>query len=155
MKKKFILAVATSLVLANGATSAFAAKVSDSDNSDSSTTVVERPRNSRLTAAQQAARKAAQNAATTQSRHGPDSYRVELASYLAQRKAIQTTYKAAIASAQVANKVARKSVRTKFERQAAEKAFREAVSSAQRTFRDSMKDLGAPPAKPLETKDTK
>ena len=170
MKKIIVVAVATSLVLANGASVAFADHGSGSNDSGSPTTVVEGFGNSRAIAAaqeaarraQEAARKAAQDAVRkpredpgAKYRRDQITFRVELTKYLASRRSIEMAFRNAKVNAQRAFESARKSRTTRNARQIAERNFKVAVNTAQRIYRDSMDALGSPPVSPVRPEETK
>lgn len=170
MKKIFVVAIATSLVLANGASVAFADNGSGSNDGGSSTTVVAKLGNPLANAAaqeaarraQEAARKAAQDAVrkpredpSAKYRHDQITFRIELTKYLESRRTIEMTFRTAKVNAQRAFESARKLTTTRNARQIAERNFKVAVNTAQRIYRDSMDALGSPPVSPVRPEETK
>jgi hypothetical protein len=125
MKKKFIVALATTLVLANGASAAFADNGSGSGSDNSTNSVSnEDGRNS--------------------------AFKAERDAYKAAREAIITTFRAAIESARDTYKTARESATTDEARTAAKEAFKTAVDTATQVKTDALKAL-TPPVKPTLT----
>lgn len=146
MNKKFPVALAASLILANGASVALATKVSDSDTTTTPTTVPVTRGKSKPTDPQKVAkdaRKAAQDDVVAK-------YRAELAKYLEMKKAIITTFQTAMVDAKQTFNAAIKSATTADARKAAQAAFKTAVKTATETKNAALKALGAPPkpAKP-------
>lgn len=142
MNKKFPVALAASLILANGASVALATKVSDSDTTTTPTTVPVTRGKSKPTDPQKDARKAAQDDVIAK-------YRAELAKYLEMKKAIITTFQTAMVDAKQAFNAAIKSATTADARKAAQAAFKNAVRTATETKNAALKALGAPP-KPVK-----
>jgi hypothetical protein len=139
MNKKFPVALAASLLLANGASVALAAKVSD-DTTTTSTTVPVTQTTVKLTGQQRAAQKSHNEAIA--------AYRLELTKYLETRKSINTTFKTAMVEAQKAFKAAREAATTGKERNAASRAFNVAVAAATKAKNTALTTLGTPPTKP-------
>jgi len=178
MRKKFLVALAASLILANGTSVALASGGSD-DTTDSSTTIPRTRDDSNLTESQKAAQRAAQQAqqaaqraaqqaqqaaqraaqqarqaaqrAAQQAQHdGIAKYRLELTKFLERREAINTAFMTAKVDAQRAFKVARQAATTAIARKTAEKAFKLAVDTAIETRNTALRVLGAPPTKPVK-----
>ena len=154
MRKKFVVALATSLVLANGTSTAFAANVSNSDNSGSATTVPAPRDKSKLTDDQRAAQKALERAAKDAdiaARHQDlISFKAELSAYLLKRAEINKVYKTALVNAGKTFNTALKSATSNPARKVARDAFLSAGKIARQNFQDALKALGAPPAKPVK-----
>lgn len=151
MKRKFPIALAASLILANGASVAMAQKVSDESTTTSTTVPV--PRGNKNPAALQAALKAAQQAALraaqkTAQEDARARYKAELVKYLEAKKAIITRFQTAMADAQGGFEIARKSATTKEQLKVAIVARETAKRIAVETKNAALKALGAPPAKP-------
>ena len=154
MKKQFVVALATSLVLANGSSTAFAENVSNSDNSGSSTTIpVTRDKN-KLTGDQRAAQKELERAAKNAdiAAHNQDviSFKAELRAYLVKRAEIDKAFKTAKANAGKTFNTALKSANTNLARKVARDAFLTAGKIARQNYQNAIKALGAPPAKPVK-----
>lgn len=143
MKKKFIVAVAASMVLANGATVAFADRGSDSDKSERSITS-EHSRehgrehgrkhfNFKMTDAQKAAFEAARSA------------------FKDKHEAIMATFHTAMENAKDAFETARELATTDEARKAAEAAHKAAVITATQIKTEALKALGPKPEKPALT----
>ncbi len=128
MKKKLIVAVATVLVLANGASVAFADTGSGSTNIP--TTIADGSEKTKLADAQKAA------------------YKAEKAAYKVKRVAILETFHAAMESAKDTFKSAKESATTDEAKKAAESAFKTAVSKATQIKSGALKALGLKPVKP-------
>jgi len=124
MKKKLIVAVATVLVLANGASVAFADTGSRSGSTTTSATVARGSEKTKLTDAQKAA------------------YKAEKAAYKVKRVAILETFRAAMESARDTFKSAKESATTDEAKKAAKSAFKTAVSKATQIKSDALKALG-------------
>ena len=137
MNKKFIVAVATSLILANGSTVVFADKGSDDDDKKTSPTVVVKPDDSKWNKDEKV------------------THDVERSDYLAKKEEIRITFKNALADAKQVFKTARRSLKTDDARQAAGLALRIAVSTATKIHNDSLKDLGELPIESKITDDHK
>lgn len=152
MKKKLVVAVATSLIIANGSSVAMATGGSDDNSTSTTSTTVARTQNNRnLTAAQRAAQQAAQRAKQTAQRAQRDTganYRLELAKYLQTRRAIHAAFATAIVDANGEFKVARESATDRRSINIAARARREAVQTATQTKNAALRALGAPPVKP-------
>ena len=132
MKKKFIVALATSLVLANGASVALADHESGhvtATTSTTSTTVVGESDGAKSNDAKKSAFKAERDA------------------YKAKREAIMETFRTSMEKARDAFKTAKEAATTDEARKAAEEAFKTAVSSATQVKTDALKALGAKPEK--------
>lgn len=162
MKKQFVVALATSLVLANGSATAFAANVSNSDNSGSSTTIpatnsrssttVPAPRDkSKLTDDQRAAQKALEQAAKNAdiAAHNPDvnSFKAKLRAYLLKRAPIDKAFDIALSNARKTFNTALKSATSNPARKVARDAYLAAEKIARQNYQDALKALGAPPEK--------
>ena len=132
MKTKLSVALATTLILASGATAAFADSGSNSDNSTNSVSVEGQHQGFRLTDAQKAEYKALR-----------DAYKV-------QREAIMTTFHTAIENARDTFKTAREAATTDEARKAAEVAYKAEVTIAVQVKTDALKAL-TPPEKPTLT----
>ncbi len=126
MKKKLIVAIATVLVLANGASIAFADTGSGSTNIP--TAITGGSGNTKLTDAQKAAYKAAK------------------AAFKVNRVAILETFRAAMKSARDTFKSAKESATTDEAKKTAESAFKTAVSNATQIKSDALKALGFKPS---------
>lgn len=154
MNKKIVVALATSLVLANVTSTAFAANVSNSDNSGSSTTIPATRDKSKLTGDQRAAQKALEQAAKNAiiAAHNQDliAFKAELRAYLLKRAEINKAFKAAIADAGKRFNTALKSATSNSARKVARDAFLSAGKIARKNFKDALRALGAPPAKPVK-----
>lgn len=118
MKKQFVVALAASIVLANGATVALADKVSDSDNSSTSTTVASRSNDDNKAAREKrnSDEKSARAAKVLGATHA--------------RNAIMATFKTAMADAIKSKYAALKSARTVLQRKSAIDNFNIAVAAA-------------------------
>lgn len=154
MKKKLVVAVATSLIIANGSSVAMATSGSDGSSTTSTTaTTVPRPQfNPNLTPAQRAAQQAAQRAqqaAQQAQREAEARYRLELARYLQTRQAINTAFMTAMVNAQREFKVARESATDQRSINLATRARLEAVQTATQAKNAALRALGAPPVKPV------
>jgi len=130
MKKTFIVALATSLLLANGATAAFADSDSNSEKSTTSTSVEGNRENSRFTAEQKAA------------------FKAEREAFKSQREAIMDTFHASMEKARDTFKAARNAATTDEARKAAEVAYKAEVTIAVQVKTDALKALGPKPEKP-------
>lgn len=138
MKKTFIVAVATSLVLASGASAAFADNGSDTSIKSSGSVSVELGKDQvKLTSEQKVAFKAERDA------------------YKEKREAILATFKTSKKSAKATFKAAREAATTEEARIAAEVAFKTAISIAVQIKTDALTALGAPPVKPTLTAEQK
>ncbi len=140
MKKKLIVAVATALVLANGASVAFADTGSESGSTNKETTIASSSEFSKLTDAQK------------------DAYKIEREAYLAKLEVIHTTFRTALSNAEKAYRTALESATTAEARASAQVAFRAAGVLALTNYQDSLVALGLPPVKPElsdEQKDAK
>ncbi|MHB1090511.1 MAG: hypothetical protein ACYC06_11260 [Ilumatobacteraceae bacterium] len=142
MKKKFIVALATSLVLANGASVAFADHESGHETATTSTTVVGTTSTT-----------VAGTTSTTVA--GTTSTTVAGSTSQEKRVVIMATFRASMKDARVAFETARKIATTKDARKAAEVAFKTAVSTATQVKTDALKALGAPSVEPKVTDDQK
>jgi len=136
MKKKLVVAVATTLILASGSSIA-SASAGSGDSSSTSTTA---PAGLRSTDAQRAAQRAQNDAR--------NKYLIELAKYLESRRAIDTTFKTAMVEAQRTFKIARQSARTPLAMRSATQVFTSAVRTAAANKNAALQELGAPPVKP-------
>lgn len=132
MRKKFIVALAASLVLANGVTAAFADDGSDHATTTTSTTVT-----------------------PTTSTTVVDGDKSDRSALREQREAIMAAFRASMESAREAFTTARKSATTKDSRKAAEVAFTSAVKTATQVKTDALKALDGLTAKPKVTEDQK
>ncbi|MEK7410517.1 MAG: hypothetical protein AAB327_03900 [Actinomycetota bacterium] len=132
MKNKFIVALAATLILANGATAAFADNGSDSDKSANSISHEDGRKFFNLTDAQKAA------------------YKAELDANKAARKVIMATFHASMEKARDAFETAKESATTDEARKAAEVAFKTAVTTATEIKTAALKAL-TPPVKPTLT----
>lgn len=154
MNKKIVVALATSLVLANVTSTAFAANVSNSDNSGSSTTIPATRDKSKLTEDQRAAQKALEQAAKNAiiAAHSQEliAFKAELRAYLLKRAEINKALKAAIADAGRNFNQVLKSATSNSARKVARDAFLSAGKIARQNFKDALRALGAPPAKPVK-----
>ena len=131
MKKQFIFVLAALIVLANGASVALADKVSDSDNSSSSTTVASRPNND--------------NKAAREKRNS-DEKSARAAKVLGAtnaRNAIMATFKTAMASAFKSKYSALNSARTVLQRKAAIDNFNIGVAAANEAMTTALKALSS------------
>lgn len=135
MKKKFIVALATSLILANGASTAFAdnGSGSDSDKSTHSVSNDDSRDNFRMTDAQK------------------DAFKAQRAAYKTEREVIMATFHTAMENARDTFKAAREAATTDEARTAAREAFKTAVRTATQVKTDALKALGAKPEKPALT----
>ena len=154
MSKKFVVALATSLLLANGSATAFAANVSNSDNSGSSDTIPVTRDKSKLTGDQRAAQnelaRAAKNAEIAAHNQAVNSFKAELRAYLVKREEINRAFKTAMADAGKTFNTALKSANTNPARKVARDAFLSAGKNARQNYQDALEALGAPPAKPIK-----
>lgn len=154
MKKKFVVALATSLVLANVTSTAFAANVSNSDNSGSSTTIPATRDKSKLTGDQRAAQKALEQAVKNAiiAAHNQDviAFKVELRAYLLKRTAINNAFNIALSNAGRKFNTALKSATSNPARKVARDSFLSASKIARQIYRYALKSLGAPPTKPVK-----
>jgi len=133
MKKKFIVALATSLILASVAPVAFADSGSNSDNSASSATKEHGRDHFKLTDAQKLAFEAARDA------------------WKDKREAILDAFHTAMKNAKNAFEKARELATTDDARKAAAVAHQVAVSTATQIKTDALKALGPKPEKPALT----
>lgn len=135
MKKTFIVALATSLVLAGGVSTAFADNGSESDSDKSSHSVShdDGRHHFRLTEAQKI------------------SFKAELDGYKAAREAIMKTFHVAMENARDTFKTAREAATTDEARKAAGVTFKAEVSIAVQVKTDALKALGSKPDKPALT----
>lgn len=133
MKKKLIVAVATSLILTSGASAAFADDGSDSGKSESSTSAEFGHGRFKLTAEQKAA------------------FKADLDAFSAARKVIMTTFHTAMETAHDAYETAREAATTDEARSAARVSFKAAVTVAVQVKTDALKALGPKPEKPALT----
>ncbi len=133
MKKKLIVALATTLILANGATAALADSGSDSGKSDKSSSEESNRENFGLTDAQKAA------------------FKAEREAYKSQREAIREAFKASMENARETFKTAREAATTDEARKAAEVAYKDEVAIAVQVKTDALKALGSKPEKPALT----
>ena len=133
MKKKFIVALAASLILANGASVAFADSGSNSNNSEKSTKNDDNRKFVKLTDAQKLAFEAARDA------------------YKDKREAILDAFHTAMKNAKNAFEKARELATTDDARKAAAAAHQVAVSTATQIKTDALKALGPKPEKPALT----
>jgi|GEM_PF-2749752 len=140
MSKKFLVALATSLVLANGTSTAFASSGSNSDNSGSSTTLPAARNNKNLTSDQKAAQKKLEQDVIL--------FKAELRTYLLKRAEIEKTFKNDMANAGKSFNIALKSANTFAARKVARDAFVTAGNLARQIYQNALNELGAPPAKP-------
>lgn len=155
MNKKLVVAVATSLIIANGSSVAMATGGSDgtSTTSTTSTTVTGTQNNPNLTPAQRAAQQAAQRAqqaAQKAHKEAEARYRLELAQYLQTRQAIHTAFVTAMVNAQREFKVARETATDQRSINIATRARLQAVQAATQTKNAALLALGAPPVKPVK-----
>ena len=132
MKKKLSVALATTLILASGATAAFADSGSNSDHSTNSVSVEGQHVDFKLTDAQKAEFKAA------------------LEANKAAREVIMATFHASMEKARDAFKTAKEAATTDEARKAAEVAFKTAVTTATEVKNAALKAL-TPPVKPTLT----
>ena len=137
MKKKLIVAVATALVLANGASAAFADTGSESGSSTTSTTIAGGSENSRLTDAQK------------------EAFEAERDAYRAKLQAIHETGRTALRDAEKAFLTALVSATTDAARASAQVTFRAAGVAALQKYQDSIVALGLPPVRPVLTDEQK
>ncbi|MEO5975029.1 MAG: hypothetical protein ABIQ38_07515 [Ilumatobacteraceae bacterium] len=171
MNKKLIVAVMTSLIIANGSSVAMASGGSD-DSSTTSTTSTTDPRtqnNSNLTGAQRAAQQAAlrarqaaqlaqraaqqeapraRQAAQLAQRDAEAKYRLELDRYMQKRRLIDAALKVATVNAYRDFKVARQSATDRRSIKVATRAYLEAVRTATQAKNAALRALGAPPVRP-------
>ena len=133
MKKKFIVALATSLVLSNVASVAFADTGSGSTNSEQSAKNDDNRKFAKLTDAQKLAFEAARDA------------------YKDKHEAILDAFHTAMESAKNGFEKARELATTDEARKAAEVAFKLAVSTATQVKTDALKAVGESPARPTLT----
>lgn len=155
MNKKLVVAVATSLIIANGSSVAMASGGSgDSSTTSTPSTTIARPQNnSNLTPAQRAALQAAQRAqrlAQKAQREAEAKYRLELAQYLQTRQAINVAFTTAMVNAQKDFKAARESATDQQSINIATRARLQAVQTATQTKNAALRALGAPPVKPVK-----
>lgn len=154
MNKKIVAALATSLVLANVTSTAFAVNVSNSDNSGSSTTIPATRDKSKLTGDQRTAKKALERADKKAiiAAHNQDliAFKAELRAYLLKRAEINKAFKAAIADAGRNFNLVLKSATSNLARKVARDAFLSAGKIARKNYKDALRALGAPPAKPVK-----
>ena len=154
MNKKIVAALATSLVLANVTSTAFAANVSNSDNGGSSTTIPATRDKSKLTGDQRTAKRALEQADKKAiiAAHNQDliEFKAELRAYLLKRTEINKTFKAAIADAGRNFNLVLKSATSNLARKVARDAFLSAGKIARQNYKDALRALGAPPAKPVK-----
>ena len=177
MKKFIVVAVATSLVLANGASVAFADHGSGSNDSGSSTGVEGSCNSRAIAAAQEVARRAQEMACRTaqetarkpredavaKDRQDQNTNRAKavLAKYLQALETIETKYRAALVNARRVFEVARKSATSRQAINAAERARNSAVRAAdaagkaahqkaRQIYQDAIKALGVPPARTVK-----
>ncbi len=143
MKRKFPIALAASLLLTSGASTAFAATGSGGSTT-TSTTVPATSGNTKQTNAQREAQIAAQQAAAKLRQ----ARKAELAKYLETKKAIITNFQTAMTDARKAFKVALESATTREARKAAIQAQNDAFKSATGAKNAALAALGAPPATP-------
>lgn len=132
MRKKFIVALATSLALVNGASVAFADHESGhvtATTSTTSTTVVGESDDTKSTDAKK------------------DALKAERDAYKAKRDAIMETFRISMENARDAFKTAKEAATTDEARKAAEAAYKVAVSNATQIKTDALKALGAKPEK--------
>ncbi len=157
MSKKFFVAFATALVLANGTSTVFATNGSNSDSSGSSTTLLATSNsnnniNNRLTDDQKAAQKKLEQAVKNANiaAHNQDVilFKAELRAYLVKRAEIDKAFNIAIADAGKSFNTALKSANTYPARKVAREAFITASKIARQIYQNALKDLGAAPAKP-------
>ena len=152
LSKKFFVALATSLVLANGTSTVFATNGSNSDNSGSSTTLPATRNNNKLTGDQKAAQKKLEQAAKNANifAHNQDVilFKAELRTYLVKRAEIDKAFNNAIANAGKSFNTALKSANNYPTRKVARDTFLTAGKIARQIYQNALKDLGAPPAKP-------
>jgi len=129
MKKQFIIALVASAVLVNGASVAFAAKVSDPDNSSSSTTVAARPNNDNRVATENriADEKVARAAKVLEATNA--------------RNTIMATFKTAMAKAIKTKNTALSSAKTDAGRKAVKGAFNIAVAAVSQAKARALKAL--------------
>lgn len=135
MKKKFVVAVATTLIFANGSSIALAS----GGGGDSSTTSTTVPVNSRVTNTQRAAQQRA-----TQQRAAQQAQNAAIAKYKAALTAIQLTFKTARDDAQKALVAAMKVATTGAERTAAAKAKNDAIIKATKARTAALRALVKP-----------
>lgn len=140
MKKRLIVAVATSLVLANGASVAFADTGSQSGSKNKDFTIAGGWEYNKLTDAQK------------------DAYKSEREAYIAKLEVIHATFRTAMSNAEKAFRTALESATTDEARASAQVAFRAAGAVALTNYQNSLVTLGLPPVKPElsdEQKDAK
>lgn len=133
MRKKIIVALATSLLLTNGAAAAFADNGSDSDKSTTSVSIEGKRDNFKLTAEQKT------------------EFNAERDAYKAKRKAIMAAFHTAMENAREKFKAAKEAATTDEARMAAEVTFKAEVSIAVQVKTDALKALGSKPDKPALT----
>ena len=154
MKKQFVVALATSLVLSNVASVAFADTISDSRNSEKSAENDDDRDESKLTGDQRAAQKelerAAKNAGIAAHNQDVISFKAKLRAYLVKRAEINRAFKTAITDAGKTFNTALKSATSNPARKVARDAFLSAGKIARQNYQDALKALGAPPAKPAK-----
>lgn len=148
MRKKFIVALATSLVLANGVTAAFADDGSDHSTTTTSTTVTP-------TTSTTVTPTTSTTVTPTTSTTVADGDKSDRSALKEQHEAIMATFRASMASARETFATARKSATTKDERKAAEVAFTNAVKIATQVKTDALKALDGLTAEPKVTEDQK
>lgn len=144
MKKKFPIALATSLLLANGASTAFAATGSGGSTTTTSTTVPATSGKTKPNNAQRDAQIAAQQAAAKLRQER----KAELTKYLEAKKAIIAKFQTAMTDARKAFKVALESATTREARKAAIKVQNDAFKSATEAKNAALAALGNPPTTP-------
>lgn len=130
MKKKLVVAVATVLVLANGASAAFADTGSESGSTNKSITITSDSESTKLTDAQK------------------DAYKAEREAYFAKFELIRSTFRTALENAEKAFRTSLASATTAEARASAQVAFRAAGTVALTNYQDSLVALGLPPVKP-------
>lgn len=154
MKKKFPIALATSLLLANGASVAMAAKVSEDGTTTSTTVPVTRGKSkSTGTQNQRPTQGSTQNdarEAAAKYRQEQVAFRAELTKYLTAKKAILVTFRSAMADANKAFKDASKSATNQEDRKAAIKTRNDAFKAAVEAKNADLMALGDPPEKPVK-----
>ncbi|TRZ74647.1 MAG: hypothetical protein D4R95_00500 [Actinobacteria bacterium] len=133
MKKKFIVAVATTLILANGAPVAFADNGSGSSNSEQSTKSDDNREFPKMTDAQKLAFEAARDA------------------YKDKREVILDAFHTSMENAKNAAEKARELATTDEAKKAAAAALQVAVNTATQVKTDALKALGQKPEKPVLT----
>ena len=140
MSKKFLVVLATTFVLANGTSTAFATSGSNSDNSGSSTTLPAARNNNKLTGDQRAAQKKFEQDVIL--------FKAQLQTYLMKRAEIEKTFRNDMANAGKSFNVALKSANTFAARKIARDTYLTAGTIARQTYQNALNDLGAQPAKP-------